>query len=171
VAGTTSSPAQILACVRLSHPDRRPESQARRHARQGDDDAKSEHCTRNPRRGGRDDWEECNLNPKGPGPKAFRSNVCDAHFLKRFWVLNNVVKYDVTKISLFVLKTTALHAGWVRLMTTYSSSSSSTFTYPTLLGPDWTTCQETRSIVRRISRRSSPTIFRACMCDSTTPGT
>jgi hypothetical protein len=43
---------------------------------------------------GCDNREGCSLSPKGPGPKAFRRNVRDAHFLKHFWVLINVVKYN-----------------------------------------------------------------------------
>jgi hypothetical protein len=48
----------------------------------------------NPRRSGRDDREGCSLSPEGSRPKAFRSNVCDACLPKRFWALNNVIKYD-----------------------------------------------------------------------------
>jgi hypothetical protein len=40
------------------------------------------------------DQEQRNLNLEGPGPKAFGSNVHDACFPKRFWVPNNIVKYD-----------------------------------------------------------------------------
>jgi hypothetical protein len=49
---------------------------------------------RNPCHGGRDDWEGHNLSPKGPEPKAFRSNMRDAHFTKHFQALNNIIKYD-----------------------------------------------------------------------------
>jgi hypothetical protein len=48
----------------------------------------------NPRWGGRDDREGCNLRPKGPGPKAFKRNVHDACFPKCFQASNNIIKYD-----------------------------------------------------------------------------
>jgi hypothetical protein len=44
----------------------------------------------NPCCGGRDDREGHSRSPKGPGLKAFGSNVCDAHFPKHFLAPSNV---------------------------------------------------------------------------------
>jgi hypothetical protein len=60
----------------------------------GDEGARTEHRAHNLRRGRCDDREQCSLSPEGHGPKAFKSNVRDACFPKRFWVPNNIVKYD-----------------------------------------------------------------------------
>jgi hypothetical protein len=61
---------------------------------QGDEDAQSQCCIWNPHRGGRGDWEGCNLSPDGPWPKVFGRNMHDAHFQKHFWTSSNVIKYD-----------------------------------------------------------------------------
>jgi hypothetical protein len=53
-----------------------------------------EHRVHNPRHGGRNDREQRNLSLEGLGPKAFKSNMCDACFPKHFRALNNIIKYD-----------------------------------------------------------------------------
>jgi hypothetical protein len=65
----------------------------------------------------------------------------------------------------FGWKIIALHVGRVGQTTTYSSCNSSTFTYPTRLGPGWTTYRETSSTIGRISIRSSPGTSMAHMCN------
>jgi hypothetical protein len=65
-----------------------------RQACHGDECAHSEPHACNSRHDGHNDQEGCSLILEGPGPMAFGSNVHDVCFPKRFWALNNVVKYD-----------------------------------------------------------------------------
>jgi hypothetical protein len=65
-----------------------------RQAHGGNEGVRIEYRTLNWHRSGRNDREQRSLSPEGLGPKAFRSNVRDACFPKRFWALNNIVKYD-----------------------------------------------------------------------------
>jgi hypothetical protein len=48
----------------------------------------------NSHHGGNDDREVHSLSPEMLGPKAYRSIVRGACFLKHFWAPNNVIKYD-----------------------------------------------------------------------------
>jgi hypothetical protein len=48
----------------------------------------------NPHHSEHSDQERHRLSPEGLGPKGFRSNVHNACFPKRFWVSNDVIKYD-----------------------------------------------------------------------------
>jgi hypothetical protein len=127
--GMTSSPAQILALDRLSHPDVQSESQVHhQNCPGGDKDAQSEHRMWNPHRGGHDDHEGCSLSPEGLGPKSFGSNMSDAHFPKCFRTPSNVIKYDGTTNPSIWLEDYHLACRAGRQTMTYSSSNSSPFT-------------------------------------------
>jgi hypothetical protein len=93
-----------------------------------DEGAQSKHHVCNPHHSGHDNREGCSLSPKGPGPKAFKRNVRDAHFLKCFWVPNNVVKFDGKTNAIVWLEDYRLACRVSGRLMTYLSSSSSPFT-------------------------------------------
>jgi hypothetical protein len=95
LAGTVSSLARDPTYLRPGHLTGHPENPACHQAsRGGEEGAHSEHHMHNLCYGKRGDRERCSLSPKGSGPKAFGSNVCDACFPKRFPTPNNIIKYD-----------------------------------------------------------------------------
>jgi hypothetical protein len=94
MVGTASSPMRALTHLWPGHSSGHPEPPSCHQAHRGDEGAHSEHCVLNPCRGARNDRERCSVSPEGSGPKAFESNAHDACFPKRFWMPNNVMKYD-----------------------------------------------------------------------------
>jgi hypothetical protein len=146
-----SSPARILAHDQLGRLGALSEPQVCRQHRLGDDDMQSQCRTGNPLLRGHDDREGHNLSLEELRPKAFESTVWDARLPKHF-ERQATSSSTTTKLTLG-WRTTASCAGWVGLMMTFSSSTSSPFTWSALPGPGWIICQEMSSIARRISER------------------
>jgi hypothetical protein len=82
--GIASSLTRLLTHNRLAHPGAQSAPQVRRQHHMGDDDVQSQCHAWNLCRRGQDDHEGRSLSPEGPGLKAFRSIVHDAHFPKCF---------------------------------------------------------------------------------------
>jgi hypothetical protein len=94
MAGTASSPTQVLAHIWPGHQSGHLEPPVRRKAHQGDEGAHSEHHTHNLCHDGCNDQEGHNLSAERLGPKVFWGNVHDACFPKCFRALNNIINYD-----------------------------------------------------------------------------
>jgi hypothetical protein len=124
-----------------------------------------------PRRGGRyDSGEDRSPSPEPPGPQAFSRAIGRAPFPTRFRTPTTITKYSGETRPECGSRTTGWPANWVERTMTTSSSATSPYSSPILLGPGWSTCLRGRSPTGTTWSKPSPATSRARTCALETLG-